>query len=456
LPTFVRAQEEQAGMTEGGADVIVIGAGAAGLAAARRLSAAGLRVTVLEARDRVGGRVRTLREPGWPVRVELGAEFIHGEPAETWEAVYAAGLAAYEITEEHLYAAGGPPRPGDFGGVWGEVFGRLARYDGPDLSFADFLTRHCPDVPPETKEQATGYVEGFNAADKGAVSALWLRETEAALGQDAGGASYRVHDGYDRVIDWLRAGLDPATTSLHLNTAVTAVRWRPGRVEVEAASGRGDPPGPLVAGRAIVTLPLGVLQAPPGSLGSVRFEPDLADKRDAWGRLRMGPVVKLVLRFKEAFWEGAGLRGLSFLHTPSGPFQTWWTTRPMRTAVLTGWAGGPAALRLGGRQEEAVLGDALDFLAVTFSLGRRRLAGLLVAHHLCDWQADPFSRGAYAHVPVGGLGAPGQLADPVAGTLYFAGEATHRRLTGTVAGALASGYRAADELLRHRGRAVCR
>jgi monoamine oxidase len=297
------------------------------------------------------------------------------------------------------------------------VFPRLGRYDGPDLSFADFLARHCPDVPPDTKEQATAYVEGFNAADKGVVSALWLKETEAALGQDAGGASYRIHDGYDRVLDWLRAGLDPATTSLRLNTVVTTVRWRPGRVEVEVASGESISVAPLVAPCAVVTLPLGVLQAPPGSLGPVRFEPDLPAKRDAWNRLRMGPVVKLVLRFKEAFWEGAGLKGLSFLHTPSGPFQTWWTTRPMRTAVLTGWAGGPAARSLAGRKDEVILDQALDFLAVTFPLERRRLAELLVAHHLCDWQADPFSRGAYASVAVGGLGAPGRLAGPVAGTL---------------------------------------
>jgi monoamine oxidase len=88
------------------------------------------------------------------------------------------------------------------------------------------------------------------------------------------------------------------------------------------------PVEPLVAGCAVITRPLGVLQDAPGAVGAVRFEPDLTDNRAAWGRLRMGPVVKLVLRFSEAFWEEASYKGLSFLHTSSGPFHTRWTTRP--------------------------------------------------------------------------------------------------------------------------------
>src|SRR5206468_2593410 len=112
---------------------------------------------------------------------------------------------------------------------------------------------------------------------------------------------------------------------------------------------------------------------------------------------------------------------------------------------------GPAARRLAGQREDSILAESLDFLAVTFSLPRQRVAELLVAHHLCDWQADPFSRGAYAHVAVGGLDAPRKLAEPVEGTLYFAGEATHEQLTGTVAGAVASGYSAAGEPLRTLG-----
>ncbi len=431
-------------------DVIVIGAGAAGLAAARRLSAAGLRVTILEARDRVGGRIHTLRDPGSPVPIELGAEFIHGEPAETWEAIRTASLAAYEVTEEHQQVGEGPAEAADSGNDWDAVFSRLGRYEGPDLSFADFLARHCSDISPETRAAATGYVEGFNAADKDVVSALWLRATEAALGQE-GGTSYRIQDGYDRVVDWLRAGLDPVMTRLLLNTVVRTVRWHQGRVEVEATSGEGSAVEPLVAGCVVITLPLGVLQAAPGSLGAVRFEPQLPDKRGAWNQLRMGSAVKLVLRFHEALWENTDLKEFSFLHTQSGPFHSWWTTRPMRSAVLTGWAGGLPAQHLTGQKAEAILDQTLDFLAGTFASERRRLAERLAAWHLCDWQADPFSRGAYASVAVGGLDAPARLAEPVAGTLYFAGEATHGQLTGTVAGAIASGYRAADEVLRDRG-----
>ena len=165
----------------------------------------------------------------------------------------------------------------------------------------------------------------------------------------------------------------------------------------------------------------------------------------------MGAVVKVVFRFREAPWDAAGLPDLAFLHTPAGPFQAWWMTRPMRTTVLTGWAGGPAAERLAGQDPTAVLARALGALADTLPADRRRLEAELEAWHVFDWLADPFSQGAYSYVPVHELKTPSALAEPVEGTLFFAGEATHDRLSGTVAGALASGYRAADEVLRSLG-----
>jgi phytoene dehydrogenase-like protein len=133
--------------------VVVIEAGMAGLAAARRLTAAGRRVALLEARERIGGRVRTLREPGCPVPVEAGAEFIHGMPAETWEVVRAAALAAYEVTDHHWDGSAGRPRPLDFARLWGRVRARLDPLGGADLSFADFLSRYGSDLPPAERLQ---------------------------------------------------------------------------------------------------------------------------------------------------------------------------------------------------------------------------------------------------------------------------------------------------------------
>jgi monoamine oxidase len=180
----------------------------------------------------------------------------------------------------------------------------------------------------------------------------------------------------------------------------------------------------------------------------VRFVPDLTDKWRGTEALKMGTVVKLLLRFRDPVWEDAALGEFGFLHTPQEPFLAWWTTRPMRTGVLTAWAGGPAAGRLAGKEPRALVETALESLSRSLSFSHSRLSELLEAWHIADWQHDPFSRGAYSYVGVGGLEAPQRLAEPVADTLYFAGEATHESLSGTVGGALESGERAAEEVLR--------
>jgi monoamine oxidase len=426
-------------------DVVVIGAGMAGLAAAGRLSAAGVPVTVLEARDRIGGRVHTFHLPGWPVPVEAGAEFVHGESPAIWDPIRAAGLATDEVEDRHWHAPNGRPEPADFETAWEPIAAALEELSD-DLPFAEFLRRRCPDMPDADRKLATAYAEGFNAADVERLSTRWLKESDAAVGQ-GGGPPSRIHDGYGRLAGWLRDQLDPRTAELRLNTAVTAIRWEPGRVEVDCASSAG--PATIRAAAAVVALPPGVLRAPPGAPGAVRFTPDPPGKRAAWDALPMGSVVKVLLRFREPFWLDTAPE-LTFLHTPGGPFEVWWTTRPVESAVLTGWSGGPPADRLTGLGPRAILGHALDELARSFSLGREQLAELLEDWRVFEWQTDPLTRGAYIYVPVGGEDAVRRLAEPVAATLFFAGEATDVRLAGTVAGAIASGLRAADEVLAGR------
>jgi monoamine oxidase len=169
-------------------------------------------------------------------------------------------------------------------------------------------------------------------------------------------------------------------------------------------------------------------------------------------------VTKIVLRFRERFWEqsvfpiqptGARLPPPGFLHSRDEYFPTWWTSIPVRAPILTGWAGGPAAERLALRGEEFVVGRALDSLSRLFGLKRERLVELLAAWHTRDWQVDPYARGAYSYIPVGGLDAPRLLAEPVEDTLFFAGEATDvGGQNGTVHGAMASGGRAAGEIIQ--------
>jgi monoamine oxidase len=203
----------------------------------------------------------------------------------------------------------------------------------------------------------------------------------------------------------------------------------------------------------------------------VRFDPPLDEKIAAARRLAVGPVTRATLVFDAPFWEiepvptspdGKPLRDLCFMHAPGDddsrgdgaggrnrpPFPSWWTLFPLHAPVLVGWAGGPPGERLSHRGPDAVRDAALASLATFFGLPRAEIERRLVSLHTHDWQADPFARGAYSYVPVGGLGAMKTLAEPVDGTIFFAGEATHHEgMSGTVAGAIASGQRAAREVL---------
>ena len=217
----------------------------------------------------------------------------------------------------------------------------------------------------------------------------------------------------------------------------------------------------LQARRAVITLPLGVLKAPHGETGAVRLEPVPAVLRDALDRLEVSQVCKVILRFREPFWEEPGFfrrrasravgvkpNRIDFLHTDAGDFPTWWLARPWQAPLLTAWAGGPRADRLADLDEAALVDRALHGLGRMLDVPRHRLDDGLESWRTHDWRRDPFSRGAYSYVGVGGLPAQRALGRPVLDTLFFAGETTEPDEIGTVAGALASGRRAAQRILR--------
>jgi monoamine oxidase len=202
------------------------------------------------------------------------------------------------------------------------------------------------------------------------------------------------------------------------------------------------------ARRFLCTLPLGVLQAKPGRRGAIRWSPDLPDKRAAWSQLAMGAVVKVIFEFREPFWERRGATKIGFLHAPEEPFPTWWSTLPVRSGRITAWAGGPNATKLSRLPRREIASRALVSAARMFSLPISELETLLITADICNWQRDPYSRGAYSYAKVGGVPAVDVYAAPIDDTLYFAGEATHPKFAGTVAAAIETGYRAAEEILK--------
>ena len=440
-----------------GCDVAIVGAGAAGLAAAQRLSAAGRNVIVLEARERLGGRIHTLADPIFPLPVELGAEFIHGRDTPTWEILRAANRAACLADgEQRHFSNGSLNKIEDFWGEIAKVFSRLARLNGADMSFVEFTEKFCNE--PElrrAKQLAMSFVEGFDAARAHQISAQSIAHAEEeAGGGPEGSESYRPIHGYSTIIESLTATAQPDKVSHHLQTIVRSITWKRGEVVIESQSADGSPRPTIDCRAAIITLPVSLLKA-----RAVHFSPDLPDKFAAAEQIEMGAVVKVILRFREAFWEkesiptaGEKLPQMTFMRSRESRIPTWWSYFPVRASVLTGWAGGPAGERLSHRPQAEILATALDALSKMTGLARGKLEGLLQAAHVADWQSDPFARGAYSYIAVGGMDAPRRLAEPVENTLFFAGEATATEgLGGTVDAAILTGRRAADEILAAGG-----
>ena len=423
-------------------DVLVLGAGAAGLACAAALRRAGRRALVLEARDRIGGRVWTDRAFA-PHPVEFGAEFVHGERADTWPMIAAAGLATLEWPkrdESLVHAEPGGPLGGWVG---------MARLRAADPAFDRTRAMALGDVPATANESFAAYVEriGFDERQRRFVRRSFANacgeapehvsasEILAGLADDRDGErDFRVVGGYDRLLEAAAEGLD-----VRLGTPVRRVVWgaeggSPG-VRVEFADGSA-----VSARLAVVTLPVGVLQS-----GEVAFEPGLERRTvEALGGLAMGPVIKLVYRLRRPPVDDPEVQALY----AAGPVPMWWSpsaghaSERVEEPVWTGFVSGPVAAELVALPERAALARALAQLGSELGRPLEARAARLVA-----WPLDPYARGGYSVVRPGHGGAREALAEPTP-PLRGAGEAPARPgAAATVHGAWASGERAAGEAL---------
>lgn len=427
------------------ADVIVVGAGVAGLTAARDLAREGRKVLVIEARDRVGGRIWTRREPRIAQPIELGAGFVHGGNEALGSLLRDAHLPLEPVPERHWIVKGAERSAVDDG--W-ERITRILQRIGPQArgDFAAWWHNHAEEFDPRDRTLVTGLVNGFHAAPSDRMSVATLYRAAAGGPEEQFGIRGK---GYDEIVDLLSSELTQRHVTIRLGEPVEAIRWQKGSVDVQTLSA-----STYHAAAVVITVPLGVLQERRPSPGVIRFNPDLGQKRELWEQLGFGHAVRITFQFQANVWSAelvpADLRAdegraFGFVHAPESVFATWWAAAP--EPLLVGWAGGPAARALYGLRSNEIFRLALRDLAAVLRCTEVEVTELMTAWHLHDWSMDPYSRGAYSFATAGREDGPARLAEPVEETIFFAGEATADPLDlGTVHGAVASGERVAREV----------
>lgn len=423
--------------TSTNADVLVLGAGIAGLAAARTLTEKGRNVIILEARNRIGGRMWTDSSLGPPL--DLGASWIHGvneNPITKLAKEF--GIKTLPTDDENAieFSADGRELPDDefermealFEDVYEEV-AEMQNSTEEDISLQVAFDQVIAErgLSAADLRRLNYYIHLVTALEYGAdpkdLSLWWWDQDE-----EFGGGEVIFPGGYNQITDGLANGLD-----IRLRTVVNTVRYGVDGVEVETSA------GVFVADKAVVTLPLGVLKQ-----ASVKFEPPLPEsKQAAIDRLAMGVLNKVYLKFPEAFW-GEDVETISYVGEELGEWCDWLSFMPLTgEPVLMAFHGGDKGFAIEELSDGEIVSGAMQTLRVMFGNNIPEPEGVLITR----WGKDPFSFGAYSHIPPNASGDDyDALAEPVDEVLFFAGEATSQEYPSTVHGAYLSGVRAAEEM----------
>ncbi len=415
---------------------LIVGAGAAGLMTARELARAGRRVTVVEARDRCGGRIYPLpiREFGYPA--EGGAEFVHGAAPVTRRLMREARLSLLPRGGRRWSTRTGALSPDESALPYADRFYRALSSVKVDLPIAEFLETHFADRQyDQLRRSITRTVEGYDAADPGRASTLALRDEWMARDDGEHG---RIAEGYGGLIAYLEAECRRNGAAIHLGAAVTAIDEAGGRIAARCRDG-----GSFEVDAAILTVP-------PPLLSEIALPSAARERVAAAADIGYGNVIKLLLRFATQWWAGqagGGLADLSFLLSDA-TVPTWWTQYPAGHPVLTGWFAGPKADRVSSLTPTELVDMGITSLAEIFNLPPDRIARDLVASQAINWGTDPFARGAYSYATPETRAAQGVLGRPDGGAIFITGEGLYAGPDmGTVEAALASGVETARTIL---------
>jgi monoamine oxidase len=428
------------------ADIIIIGAGAAGLMAAKELSAAGIKVLVLEARDRLGGRIHTINDIPLAGTVQGGAEFIHGKLPVTLDLLKEAGEETVDLSGEIWQVTKGKwSRENEFYKQADVVIDKLKALQ-VDVTMAKFIAENFSD--PEffaLRKSLIEYIEGYYSGKTDRISAMsFLEEWESEDDEQ-----YRPASGYGKLVEFIEKKAVHNGVKIQLSTVAKEIKWSKGQVEVIDEKG-----SIFLAKKLLVTVPTGVLTASEDERGTLKFLPAINQKIEAAKELGFGAVIKVLLCFNRTLTENAiftNKNEISFdnLHMvlSDEKIPTWWTQVPQKSPLLTGWLSGPKAALLAGADDIEILELALQSLSSIFDADVQKLKQGLAWWKVFNWTNDPFTRGSYSYSTLATKTAREILLQPEEETIYFAGEGLYNGPEmGTVEAALTSGLEVAQTI----------
>ncbi|MBS1600277.1 MAG: FAD-dependent oxidoreductase [Bacteroidetes bacterium] len=411
--------------------IIIVGAGAAGLIAAKELSHQGRKIMLLEARGRVGGRIHTTQ--GEKYLIEAGAEFIHGKLPLTIGLLNSYSIPFFQTSGIMARIQNGKVEPRDeFVDHWDKLIDAMGNLK-KDISLSEFLSINFSDDKYEAlRKTATRFAQGFDLADPKTVSTLalyqeWITEENAE--------QFRVKGGYSTLMEAMADDCIRQGGEVHLSNEVQKIEWEKDKVTAHTKEGKK-----YVGSKIIITVPLGVLQA-----GRISFAPALPQMKAIDG-IGFGTVIKILLECKKAFWEEK-VKSIGFIFSDE-KVPTWWTQFPGQDHVLTGWLGGNT---FQSSTDDEIIKIAFQSLANIFGEPVEAIESLIIKSHVFNWSNDSFSLGAYSFPTVQSVDTRKIFNEPVAQTIYFAGEGFYEGATGgTVEAAFTSGMDVARRIMVER------
>lgn len=425
--------------------VIIIGGGISGLMTAYQLSKYKIPVTMLEAKNRLGGRIHTVTNL-FSQPVELGAEFIHGDLPHTLALCKEAGVKYHKIDDKMFHLEKGKlKKQKGFADHWNLLMKQMHALK-QDMTLADFLNEFfSEDKYAELRKSVKGFAGGFDLANAKTASTKSLyHEWSEEMGNQ-----YRIDGGYHLLINYLEAECKKNGCVIEKNCCIKKISWQKKEVNILTLCSRL-----FKSNIAILSVPLSVLQSKTNDENYIEFEPSIPKHIDAAKNIGFGLVIKVMLEFSENFWNK--LKANAGFILTNEEISTWWTQLPVENNLLTGWVGGEKAIALKGEPDETILNKALQSLANAFDISIDSIQQKVKTYKIANWYNEPGINGGYSFNTIKSVEAKRILHQSINDTIFFTGEALFEGTPlGTVEAALSSADKTAEKVfmslqLRHK------